>query len=132
MLVSDTRHSVFTGTVDGTITMSQSEWQQFVAATSAPYKPRSILEFNAMCDLAAARYLHENVEGMGGMNAVAVEAMKFGPNGEINFPLTSAQDEYMKKHGTFPSAEQLKEFLRESGAPGAVVTPLRAVRGGGA
>ena len=132
MLVSDTHQSVFTGTLDGTITMSQGEWQQFLAATSAPYKPRSILEFNAMCDLAAARYLHENVEGMGGMHAVAVEAMKFGPNGEINFPLTSAQDDYMKKHGTFPSAEQLQEFLRERGAPGAVVTPLRAVCGGGA
>jgi len=38
----------------------------------------------------------------------------------------------MKKHGTFPSAEQLQEFLRESGAPGAVVTPFRAVRSGGA
>lgn len=130
MLVSDTRHSVFAGTVDGTITMSHSDWQQFLAATGAPYKPRSIMEFNAMCDLAAARYLYENVEGMGGMNAVAVEAMKFGPNGEVNFPLTSGQDEYMKKHGTFPSAEQLQQFLRESGAPGAVVTPLRTVRGG--
>ena len=129
MVVSDTRRSVYTGTVDGTITMSQSEWQQFLAATSAPYKPRSILEFNAMCDLAAARYLHENVGENGGMHAIAVEAMKFGPNAEKNFPLTKAQDDYMKKHGTFPSDAQLQEFLRESGAPGAVVTPLRAVRG---
>ena len=89
------------------ITMTQMEWQQFRAATWAPWRPRSRAEFDAMCDLAAARHLVENSEGHGFLHALAVEAMKFGPAGEANFPMDRRKMAYVKVHGQWPTDVQL-------------------------
>lgn len=117
MILSNVEVCSFTNLADGHISMSASEWQQFQRMTNAPYRPRTIREFNAMCDMAVARHDAEfriGVDDLGLCRAVAVQVMKFGPNGEVNFPITPAQDAYMKKHGTFPTGEELAQFLATS------------------
>lgn len=98
------------------ITMGADEWRDFAAATFAPWVPRTVAEFNAMCQLGCARHLAENTDGQGFMHALAVEAMMFGPTGEVNFPLDKRRMEYVKVHGNWPSDEQLREF-EAAGAP---------------
>jgi hypothetical protein len=98
--------------------MSDAEWQEFAAATFAPWVPRTPAEFDAMCALGSARHLAENTAGRGFMHALAAEAMAFGADGEVNFPLDKRRIAYMKQHGTWPSDEDLKA----SEAPG---TPTR-------
>lgn len=117
MILTNTRNNLLFERADGDITMSDREWSQFAAATAAPYRPRTVLEFNAMCDLAIARHFADG-DPMGGVRAVEVEAMKFGPNGEINFPITPEQDDYMRKHGKFPSPEDLQAYRRGEDGPG--------------
>lgn len=70
-----------------------------------PLMTRTVGEFNAMCQLGAARHL---VAGGGFMDALAVEAMQVGPNGEVNFPTDKRRMAYAKVHGTWPSDEQLQ------------------------
>jgi len=98
---------------DNKITMSAAEWEEFQSATFAPWVPRTVGEFNAMCQLGAERHL---VDGGGFMDALAVEAMQFGPNGEVNFPIDKRRMAYAKVHGTWPNDEQLQAFEKEGGA----------------
>lgn len=44
--------------VDTKITMTADEAREFADATFAPWTPRTIDEFQAMCDLASARHRH--------------------------------------------------------------------------
>ena len=39
-----------------------------------------------MCDLAIARHKVENTDRLGPTYALYAASMKFGPNGEVNFP----------------------------------------------
>lgn len=93
---------------DGKITMSAAETQEFEAATFAPWTPRTIDEFNAMCDLGSARHRADNTDGIGYMHALAAEGMKFGEGGEANFPMNKEKLAHMKRHGTWPTDEQVK------------------------
>ncbi len=95
---------------DGKITMSAAEAQEFKEATFAPWTPRTIAEFNAMCDLGSARHLCDNTEGLGFMHAMVAEEMKFGPDGQQNYPLDKRKMAYTKVHGTWPTDDQLKDF----------------------
>lgn len=96
--------------VDGKITMTGSEWAEFEKATFAPWTPRTVREFQAMCDLGAARHLHENTGGQGFMLAIACDAMKFGEDGKANFPSDQRRMAYIKVHGVSPTDEELAEF----------------------
>ncbi len=100
MLVSD----------NNKITMSASEFQEFADATFAPWTPRTVAEFNAMCELGMARHLAEDIGGTGFLNAIAIDAMKFGPEGQVNFPIDKRRMAYVKAHGSWPDDEQLKAF----------------------
>ena len=100
---------------DSKITMSGAEWEEFASATFAPWLPRTVAEFNAMCQLGSARHLAENTDGQGFMHALAVEAMMFGPDGEVNFPIDKRRMEYVKVHGAWPSDEQLHAFEAAGG-----------------
>lgn len=114
--------------IDGNrITMTGSELAEFTSATFAPWPPRTIAEFQAMCDLGAARHLADNIDGVGFMHALAVEEMKFGPDGAVNFPMDKRKMEYMRLHGTWPSEQQFKDFEGAAEPPGAV--KLSVVRG---
>lgn len=98
------------------ITMGADEWNEFAAATFAPWIPRTVAEFNAMCQLGSARHLADDTDGQGFMHALAVEAMMFGPNGEVNFPIDKRRMEYVKVHGNWPTDEQLHAFESADGA----------------
>lgn len=95
---------------NGKITMSSAEAQEFASATFAPWTPRTIAEFNAMCDLGSARHLADNTGGQGFMFALEAEGMKFGENGEINFPMDRRKMAYLKVHGTWPTDEEARNF----------------------
>lgn len=102
--------------VDGKkITMTPDEWAQFQEMTFAPWRPRTIGEFNAMCRLAYERFLAESKDGLGVLDALAAEAMMFGENGEQNFPQDKRKLDYAKVHGTWPTAEQLAAFVGAGG-----------------
>jgi hypothetical protein len=101
---------------DGRITMAEGEWQEFAALSCAPWRPRTIAEFNAMCDLGAARHLADNTRGEGFMFALELEGIKFGEDGEANFPLDKRKLEYMRVHGIWPTQEQFEVFQQASGA----------------
>lgn len=114
----------------GRIEMTVSEFNAFAAATFAPWKPRTIAEFNAMCKLGAARHLADNTDGAGFMHALEAEGMSFDEDGTPNFPMDQRKMEFMKKHGTWPTAEEFEAFLaggeRAGGSPpklGLVVKP---------
>lgn len=111
--------------IDTKITLSASEWVEFESLTSAPWKPRTTDEFNAMCELSRARHMAENTGGVGIIFALANEAMKFGANGEINFPADKRREEYAKVYGTWPTNEELATFENSSSPAG---TPLRLVK----
>ena len=96
--------------VDGRIRMTDKEWLQFQRMIWAPWRPRTPEEFNAMCELAMARHRVENTEGMGEIYAVATKAMKFGPNGEVNFPEDKRRTDFIKVHGYSPNKQQLEDF----------------------
>jgi hypothetical protein len=91
---------------DGKLTMSDAEWQEFAAATFAPWRPRTPAEFDAMCALGSARHRVENTDGHGFLHALAAEGMAFGPNQEVNFPISAARRAYLHKHGTWPADEE--------------------------
>jgi len=95
---------------EGKITMSAAEWDEFAGATFAPWMPRTPREFDAMVDLGMARHLAENTDGQGYLHAIALEAMKFGPEGEVNFPIDKRRMAFMKVHGTWPTDDQLRAF----------------------
>ena len=103
--------------------MSPGEAQEFAAATFAPWTPRTIAEFNAMCDLGSARHLADDTGGQGFMFALEAEGMKFGEQGEINFPMDKRKMAYLKVHGTWPTDDELRAF--EADAPKS--TGLRVV-----
>ncbi|MEJ8839361.1 hypothetical protein [Ramlibacter sp. AN1133] len=100
--------------------MSDAEWQQFAAVTFAPWLPRTRAEFDAMCALGSARHLADNTGGQGFMHALAAEAMAFGADGEVNFPIDQRRTAYMKLHGAWPTDDELKasEAPRTSRPPG--------------
>ena len=99
-----------------TLTMSADEWADFQRITHALWKPRTPEEFNAMCDLGAARHKADNTDGTGWIHAMGCSEMKFGPQGEMNFPADARRLAYVKAHGTWPCDEQLREF-EESPSP---------------
>jgi hypothetical protein len=66
-----------------TLTMSADEWADFQRITHALWKPRTPEEFNAMCDLGAARHKADNTDGTGWIHAMGCSEMKFGPQGEM-------------------------------------------------
>ncbi len=105
------------------IEMTASEVDAFSAATFAPWTPRTIAEFNAMCDLGSARHLVDNTGGKGFMFALEAEGMKFGENGEVNFPMDQRKMAYLKAHGTWPTEEEVRAFE----ADGPVVPRLSVV-----
>lgn len=107
----------------GRIEMTASELDAFSAATFAPWTPRTIAEFNAICDLGSARHLVDNTGGQGFMFALEAEGMKFGENGEVNFPMDQRKMAYLKAHGTWPTEEQFRAFE----ADGQVVPRLSVV-----
>ncbi|MDO9236200.1 MAG: hypothetical protein Q7U28_09245 [Aquabacterium sp.] len=96
--------------VEGRIKMSDEEWVKFQNLNWAPWKPRTPAEFNAMCDLASARHIAENTEGLGEVFAIATDKMKFGASGEINFPEDPRRLEYVKVHGSWPTDAELAAF----------------------
>lgn len=106
--------------VDKKITMTADEAREFADATFAPWSPRTIDEFQAMCDLASARHRHENTNGVGYMFAIAVEGMKFGEDGSANFPMNREKLEHLRKHGTWPNGVPGAEGGQDGqpGAPG--------------
>ncbi|PZO21368.1 MAG: hypothetical protein DCF26_00050 [Burkholderiales bacterium] len=93
-----------------TLSMSADEWADFQRLTHAPWKPRTREEFDAMCDLGAARHKADNTDGCGWIRATGCSAMKFGPGGEMNFPADPRRLAYVKVFGTMPNDEQLREF----------------------
>lgn len=95
---------------DGRITLSAAEWEEFARATFAPWMPRTIAEFNAMCALGSARHLAEDTGGEGFMHALAAEGMQFGPQGELNFPLDPRKLAYLKAHGEWPGETEVIGF----------------------
>lgn len=103
--------------------MSPSEEQEFKNATNAPWTPRTVAEFNAMCDLGSAYHLVENTGGQGFMHALEAEGMKFGENGEVNFPMDRRKMAYLKAHGTWPSDDEARSF--ESARPGPSLSVVR-------
>lgn len=94
------------------ITMTPSEWEMFSELTFAPWRPRTIKEFNAMCDLGMARHFHENTEGKGVLKGVACDCIKFGEDGVAHFPPNRRKQEYIKVFGESPTPEQLAAFER--------------------
>ena len=105
---------------DGKITMSDAEWREFAAATFAPWVPRTPAEFDAMCALGSARHLADNTGGQGFVHALAAEAMAFGADGEVNFPIDKRRMAYLKLHGSWPTDAEFKAFeaQRTSTPPG--------------
>ena len=95
---------------DGKITMSEAEWQEFAAATFAPWRPRTIEEFNAMVDLAIAKLRADGDDPLLGGHLAGLDAIKFGASGEANFPVNQRWLAYVKRHGVAPTAEQLQAF----------------------
>lgn len=95
---------------DGRISMSEQEWRQFAAATFATWKPRTVEEFNAMVDLAIARRRADDDAVEAALDVVALDAYKFGPDGEVNFPVNQRWLAYVKVHGVAPTPEQLNGF----------------------
>lgn len=95
---------------DGRLSMSEQEWQQFAAATFATWKPRTVEEFNAMVDLAIARRRADDDAIEAALDVVALDAYKFGPDGEVNFPVNQRWLAYVKVHGVAPTPEQLEEL----------------------
>jgi len=112
--------------VDGIITMSESEWQQFQEVTRAPWRPRTQDEFNAMCDLGAAMHRAENTEGMCELFAQNCQRIKFDAHGNANFPADKRKLEYIRLHGNSPSPAQLAEFMKSRTSIGS--TGLSLVR----
>lgn len=96
--------------IEGRIRMTDNEWKEFERLNWAPWRPRTPAEFNAMCDLAIARHQVEDTDGLGEVYAIATAQMKFGPNGEVNFPADKRREAYVKVHGTWPNDEQLAAF----------------------
>lgn len=96
--------------IDGQVRMTDKEWHEFQRLNWAPWRPRTVVEFNLMCDLAMERHRIEDTGGLGEALAIATSKMKFGPNGEINFPADPRRDAFLKVHGTWPTDEQLAAF----------------------
>lgn len=92
------------------ITMREDEWVIFQDLTFAPWRPRTVREFNAMAELGAARHMAENTAGVGWMHALSCEESMFGPNGEINFPVDKRRLEYVRLNGKWPSDEDMRAF----------------------
>jgi hypothetical protein len=102
---------------DNKITMTDKEWTDFQEGNKAPWRPRTIEEFNAMCELGAAMHLAENTLSMGAGMAIASRRMKFGPNGEINYPADMAIIDYFNLYGEAPSPEELAAYKRGERKP---------------
>lgn len=100
----------------GRIEMTAREFEAFAAATFAPWQPRTIGEFNAMCRLGYERHLVDNTGGAGFIPALACEGMMFNEDGTPNFPMDPRKEAYMRQHGTWPTDAQLREFLEATGA----------------
>ena len=114
---------------DGWLTMNEQEWQEFAEATFAPWRPRTPREFDAMVDLGMARHLVENTGGTGGIRAIAVDGIRFGPQGEINFPADKLKLAFFRRYQKWPTPSQLAEF--EAGkepTPTPRRPPLKIVR----
>jgi hypothetical protein len=99
---------------DKRITMSESEWRDFQGRCNPPWKPRTPEEFNAMCDLASARLRADEDSFENSLFADAIQSIKFGANGEVNFPEDQRKLDFVKVHGTWPSEEELTAWLGAS------------------
>lgn len=98
---------------DHLITMTDSEWQQFQDMTRAPWRPRTVDEFNAMADLGSAMHRAEDTESIGEVFAQNTQRIKFGPDGQANFPADKRRLAYVEKYGHPPTADQLENFNKE-------------------
>ncbi len=67
-----------------------------------------------MCDLASARLRADDESFENTFIAEAVQSIKFGANGEVNFPEDKRKLDYVKVHGTWPSEEELTTWLGAS------------------
>lgn len=103
---------------NGALTMSAEEWAEFKRLTNAPWTPRTPEEFDAMCDLGAAWHKAENTAGAGWMHAMGCSSMKFGPEGQMNFPADARRLAYVKKYGNWPTEDELREFEAGSSSAG--------------
>ena len=100
------------------IVMADEEWKLFQKLTEAPWKPRTKGEFDAMAELGAQYHLAQNTEGVGVVHALASRAVKFGPNGEVNFPINQHKMDYIRFHGEPPATQAvLDEFVRGQRPP---------------
>lgn len=94
---------------DKQITMTASEWTMFKELTFAPWTPRTIDEFNAMCDLGRARHFHEKTDGSF-IAGLACDCAKFDEDGTAHFPPDNRKLAYIKAFGKSPTPEQLVAF----------------------
>lgn len=109
---------------DGRLSMSEDEWKEFAEATFAPWMPRTPREFDAMIDLAMERHLVENTRGCGVVHAMAANGMRFGRDGEINFPIDRLKLAYAARYAHWPSDSQLAEFVAGKHPTPAPAKPL--------
>ena len=94
-------------TDDKKISMTDSEWSLFFYMTQAPWRPRTVDEFQAMCNLAIARMECDfGVDNF--MALIAVEQIMFTPEGKANFPMDKEKIERMKITGKWPSDEEMR------------------------
>lgn len=103
MILSTKRdHPFLENQVDADLQLTQAEWELFQDITDATYRPRTIAEFNAMCDLAGARYAadYREAEKKGDQKTCSVamirvinaSAARFGADGECHFSIPGKED----------------------------------------
>lgn len=94
-------------TDDKRLQMTDSEWSMFSELTGAPWRPRSVKEFNAMCDLAIARLEVEQPDTCT-VARLGIWAAKFDPDGKAHFPPPNSERlAFAKEHGRYPGADEL-------------------------
>jgi len=103
------------------ITMTDHEWESFRIMTRAQSVPKTIEEFNTMCDIAAQQKCDEDPIN-GPMWMMGTLAMKFSPDNTPNFPLNSARNMCMrdtraagidKPDGWRPTEAEVAEYLEK-------------------
>lgn len=93
--------------------MTEAEWLQFKAITNAQWRPRTVEEFNAMCNLAAAKAHADTPGGFGIINGLEAESIRFDENGEMKFPPNPRKQAFIKEFGREPkNMEELGAFER--------------------
>jgi len=98
MILSNNRqHPYLDGHVDADIQMTQAEWEMFKDITDATYRPRTMAEYNAMCDLTGARFAadYQEAQKKGDAKTMQVAMVRvincgmarFTPDGSVNLKL---------------------------------------------